>query len=65
MDKTLQFNMRTDAETMTKLDELRRASDDLPSRGEMIRRLIHQAAAADDLPSVKEMLATPKRKPRR
>jgi hypothetical protein len=80
MDKSQQFNMRTDAETMEKLDELRRVEDDIPSRGEMIRRLIHRAyvspagksAAApssqidiDDLPGVRQMIGTRSRKARK
>jgi hypothetical protein len=43
-DDTLQ--MRLSPELKATLDDLRRAESDLPSRSEMIRRLIERAAAA-------------------
>lgn len=42
-DKILQ--MRLSAELKTMIDDLRRSEPDLPSRSEMIRRLIQRAAA--------------------
>ena len=44
MEKKLNF--RLSLELLKALDELRRAEEDLPSRGEMVRRLITRAAAA-------------------
>lgn len=64
------LQMRLDARTAQRLDDLRRRQADLPSRSELIRRLIDQAwqEAADPLPSVSAMLASrppPAAKPRR
>lgn len=39
------LQLRIDNETTQQLDDLRRAEADLPSRSEMIRRLIARAAA--------------------
>jgi len=44
MEKKLNF--RLSLELLKELDELRRAEPDLPSRGEMLRRLIQRAVAA-------------------
>ena len=44
MEKKLNF--RLSLELLKALDELRRAEEDLPSRGEMLRRLIQRAVAA-------------------
>lgn len=41
-DQILQMRLSADLKTM--LDDLRRAEPDLPSRSEMIRRLIQRAA---------------------
>lgn len=38
------LQLRIDDDTTARLDDLRRAEDDLPSRSEMIRRLIARAA---------------------
>ena len=40
------FQMRVDASFGRMLDDLRKAQDDLPSRAELIRRLVEQAHAA-------------------
>ena len=44
MEKKLNF--RLSLELLKELDDLRRAEPDLPSRGEMLRRLIQRAVAA-------------------
>jgi hypothetical protein len=41
-----QFTFRVTPETLKALDDLRRAEPDLPSRGEMLRRLVERAKAA-------------------
>jgi hypothetical protein len=41
-----QFTFRITPETLKALDDLRRAEPDLPSRGEMLRRLVERAKAA-------------------
>jgi hypothetical protein len=46
VDKTGKFAFRVAPETLKALDVLRKDEEDLPSRGEMIRRLIDRAAAA-------------------
>lgn len=43
-DQILQMRLSADLKAM--LDDLRRAEPDLPSRSEMIRRLIQRAAAS-------------------
>ena len=40
------FSFRPGQETLKQLDILRKKEDDLPSRGEMLRRLVERAAAA-------------------
>jgi len=40
------LHMRISAEMMATLDELRKREDDLPSRSEMVRRLIDRAMNA-------------------
>lgn len=40
------LHMRISAELVASLDELRKREDDLPSRSEMVRRLIERAAEA-------------------
>jgi hypothetical protein len=40
------FGFRTAPETLAQLDELRKAEADLPSRGEMLRRLVKRAVEA-------------------
>jgi hypothetical protein len=43
MNQNLRLQMRLDEDTATKLDELRRRDPELPTRTEMVRRLIHAA----------------------
>lgn len=43
MTKDIRFEMRLDAATVATLDDLRRKEPDLPTRAEMIRRLISSA----------------------
>ena len=43
--KTARFELRIAADEIAALDRLRKAEDDLPSRAEMIRRLIVEADA--------------------
>ena len=45
-NRTERFEMRMSASDLEALDRLRKAEDDLPSRAEMIRRLIVEAVAA-------------------
>ncbi len=40
------FSFRAPPETLEALDELRRAEKDIPTRGEMLRRLVDRAKAA-------------------
>jgi metal-responsive CopG/Arc/MetJ family transcriptional regulator len=40
------FPVRLDEEDLRMIDELRRIEDDIPTRSEMVRRLIHRAARA-------------------
>jgi hypothetical protein len=46
--KSMNFHMRTDAELMIRLDDLRRREPDVPPRAEMIRRLIEKACERQD-----------------
>lgn len=39
------FQMRIDKATMAQLDELRRIEPDIPSRSDLVRRLIERASA--------------------
>ena len=39
------FTFRVTEETLKKLDDLRKKETDLPTRGEMLRRLVERAAA--------------------
>ena len=41
--KTKQLQMRVSEDFLSDLDELRKRQDDLPSRSEMIRRLVEEA----------------------
>ena len=41
--KTKQLQMRVSEDFLRDLDELRKRQDDLPSRSEMIRRLVEEA----------------------
>lgn len=41
--KNKQLQMRVSEEFLRDLDELRKRQDDLPSRSEMIRRLVEEA----------------------
>ena len=63
---TERFQLRLDPETVTLLDQLRREADDpIPSRADIIRRLIHEAAerSAARLPSVRDLVgATPRKR---
>lgn len=43
MERT--FTMRAPESFFEKLDELRRAQDDLPTRAEMVRRIVERAGA--------------------
>ena len=43
---TKPLHMRANSRTMSMLDDLRKAEDDLPSRSEMIRRLVERAHKA-------------------
>jgi hypothetical protein len=43
-NKTNNFHMRVDDEFLALLDALRKAEADLPSRAEIIRRLVERAA---------------------
>lgn len=43
MRKQVPFNMRVDDAFLRDLDELRRREPDLPSRSEMLRRLVERA----------------------
>jgi hypothetical protein len=45
-NNTLRLEMRLDQATAAALDDLRRHAPDLPSRSELIRRLIHAAHAS-------------------
>lgn len=45
------MQIRTTAEWLAILDDLRRAEPDLPSRSEMIRRLVERARDGMDTPS--------------
>jgi hypothetical protein len=47
-EKERSFSFRVTSETMKHLDELRRAEPDLPSRGEMLRRLVERARKAQE-----------------
>ncbi len=42
------FPVRLDEEDLRMVDELRRVEDDIPTRSEMIRRLIQRAAKASE-----------------
>jgi hypothetical protein len=41
------FSFRVTEETLKKIDALRRKEADLPTRGEMLRRLVDRATEAD------------------
>jgi hypothetical protein len=43
-NKTERFELRMASNELAVLDRLRKAEDDLPSRSEMVRRLIERAA---------------------
>jgi hypothetical protein len=45
-NRTERFEMRMSASDLAALDRLRKGEDDLPSRAEMVRRLIVDADAA-------------------
>ena len=51
--KGTNFGFRITDELMADLDRLRREEPDLPSRGELIRRLIKRAAEAADAKGAK------------
>ncbi len=40
------FRMRADQKFLDKIDELRKAEDDLPTRSDMVRRLVDRAHKA-------------------
>ncbi len=44
MEKDQNFHMRASAAMLSALDKLRKKEPDLPSRAEMIRRLIERAS---------------------
>lgn len=44
MTKDIRFELRLDHDTAAALDELRRQAHDLPTRSELLRRLIREAA---------------------
>ena len=50
MAQTDILHMRVAPEVIRMLDNLRKSEDDLPSRSEMVRRLIERAAAVLDAP---------------
>ena len=45
------FGFRVTDELLAQLDLLRRAESDLPTRGEMLRRLVERAASAEAKPA--------------
>jgi hypothetical protein len=45
-DKDRSFTFRVTQKTLKELDELRKKESDLPTRGEMLRRLVERATAA-------------------
>ena len=45
-DKDRSFTFRVTEKTLKELDELRKKESDLPTRGEMLRRLVERATLA-------------------
>lgn len=48
--ETRNFGFRVTDELLAELDRVRRMEDDLPTRGEMLRRLVKRAASAEAKP---------------
>jgi metal-responsive CopG/Arc/MetJ family transcriptional regulator len=54
MEQTEILHMRVSSTIMRKLDGLRKREDDLPSRSEMVRRLIERGESAPPSPDKKD-----------